>query len=235
MLDGERREQPLVGLGEGVRLGSLERDDADDPSPARSARRARTRVAAPPTEIAPARIGSRRSCRVRSGRRVGMTRDVSPSPSSIGSCGSARRSSISYGNVISSVVCVVERDEQSSERRRSRATRSPTSSMIASKSSCLAERRADLVDDRQLGVALPRLLDGTGADERGADVLRDEDEQVDVLARVAPILAIGLDGDDPDRPAIGLQRHAQPLDADLARGSRARPSWRGPWSFVRVK
>ena len=75
----------------------------------------------------------------------------------------------------------------------------------------LGERCADLVDDGQLRVALPRLLDGTGPHQRGPDVLRHEHEQVQVLARVAPILAIGLDGDDPDRPAIGLQRRARSI------------------------
>ena len=79
----------------------------------------------------------------------------------------------------------------------------------------LGERRTDLVDDGQLRVALPRLFDGTSPHQRGPDVLRDEHEQFQVLARVAAILAIGLDGDDPDRPAIGLQRRAHPFDGHL--------------------
>ena len=43
-----------------------------------------------------------------------------------------------------------------------------------------AEGQADLVDQRQLGVALARLLDGPDAAQRGADVLADEGEEVPV-------------------------------------------------------
>ena len=45
------------------------------------------------------------------------------------------------------------------------------------------ERRLDAVDQRELGVPLPGLLDRAGAGERRADVLADEREQVAVRAR----------------------------------------------------
>ena len=53
--------------------------------------------------------------------------------------------------------------------------------MIASNSSWLAERLADLVDEGQLGVALAGLLDRPGARERRRDVAADEGQELDVL------------------------------------------------------
>ena len=80
------------------------------------------------------------------------------------------------------------------------------------------ERRADLVDQGQLRVALAGLLDGPDAAEGGADVLPDEREEVAVGVGVSLVGDIGLADDDPDRLGLGLQRSAEPLtladDAD---------------------
>ena len=58
------------------------------------------------------------------------------------------------------------------------------------------ERLLDTVDDRQLGVALPGLLDRAGAGEGCADVLPDKGEQPLVALRVADVLRVRLHDQD---------------------------------------
>jgi hypothetical protein len=73
------------------------------------------------------------------------------------------------------------------------------------------DRLLHAVDQRQLRVPLPRLLDRASARERGAHVLPDEGEQVPVLLRVADVARIGLHHEHTDRPLLGLERSAQPV------------------------
>jgi hypothetical protein len=80
------------------------------------------------------------------------------------------------------------------------------------------QRLADLIDECQLGVPLPRLLDRANARESGADVLADVGQDIEVSRRVALIGAVRLTDDHADRPSLRRQRRAQPLalgeDAD---------------------
>ena len=91
-------------------------------------------VSVPPIEIAPAAFRSA-AVPTRSGRFVRMTVDVMPSPSSRGSRWNGSPSSRSYGHVMRLVAgsCMAMKIERTSNSWR---TRSPTSSMIASNSSC---------------------------------------------------------------------------------------------------
>ena len=75
------------------------------------------------------------------------------------------------------------------------------------------ERRLHAVDQRQLGIALPRLLDRAGARKRGADVLPDEREQLLVLLGVVGAQArlVRRDGERPHRPPLRTERNAQPV------------------------
>ena len=83
--------------------------------------------------------------------------------------------------------------------------------MIASKSSWLREREADLVHEGQLGVALARLLDGAGPTQGRPDVLPDEGEQVSVGLRVQVLGVVGLDDDHAERLALGDERCTDPI------------------------
>ena len=67
---------------------------------------------------------------------------------------------------------------------------------------------ADLVDDRQLGIPLARLLDGPGASERRRDVLTDEGQQVPVGLREAVARSPGRRRSE--RLAFGFERYAEP-------------------------
>ena len=62
-------------------------------------------------------------------------------------------------------------------------TRSPTSSTIASKSSCFGERLADLVDRPPVPRCVRASPRSRGATQRGTDVLADEGQQVRGQAR----------------------------------------------------
>ena len=73
------------------------------------------------------------------------------------------------------------------------------------------ERLLDAVDQRELGVPLPRLLDRARPRERGADVLADEREQIPVLLRVANLLRVRLHHEHADRRSLGFERHAEPV------------------------
>ncbi len=81
------------------------------------------------------------------------------------------------------------------------------------------EGLADLVDERQLRVALAGLLDGPDAGQRRADVLADEGEQVSVCIGVCLAGSVGLAHDDADRSTVGDQRRPDPFpisdNADL--------------------
>ena len=91
------------------------------------------------------------------------------------------------------------------------------------------ERFLDAVDQRELCVALARLLDRPRSREGGADMLADEREQLLVLLGVANVRQVRLHGEDADRAAVvGLERDAQPVlaeNAEAARSRRARSSF----------
>ena len=93
-------------------------------------------------------------------------------------------------------VLVVERDGHRSDSKISR-TFSPTSVDDGLEIELSRECVADLVDDRQLGIAFARLLDGPRAAERGRDVLADERQEIAVVVGVARIGRVGLDDDAP--------------------------------------
>ena len=64
------------------------------------------------------------------------------------------------------------------------------------------ERFLDAVDQRELCVALARLLDRPRSREGGADVLADKREQLLVLLGVADVRQVGLHDEDADRAAV---------------------------------
>ena len=70
--------------------------------------------------------------------------------------------------------------------------------------------RLDAVDDRELGIAPPGLLDRACARERCADVLPDEGEQRLVPLAVRHVLRVRLDDQGTHRPALSLERSAEP-------------------------
>jgi hypothetical protein len=77
---------------------------------------------------------------------------------------------------------------------------------------------ADLVDERQLGVALACLFERPNAGQCTADVLADEGEQVPVGSAVALVGCVGLADHDTDGGLVSLQGSAEPIalahDAD---------------------
>ena len=95
-------------------------------------------------------------------------------------------------------------------------TRSPTSSISASRSSCAASGLPDAVHGRQLGDALARLLDRTRAGKGGADVLADVGEELLVLLGVGELLRVRLDDEGAHRPPLGRERNSEPVFAHLA-------------------
>jgi hypothetical protein len=72
------------------------------------------------------------------------------------------------------------------------------------------DRRLHAVDECELGVPLPRLLDRAGAGEGRAHVLADEGEELLVLARVLDLLRVRLHNEGSDRSTLVLERDAQP-------------------------
>jgi hypothetical protein len=72
------------------------------------------------------------------------------------------------------------------------------------------DRLLDAVDECQLGVALPRLLDRTGPGESRADVLADERQQVLVLLRVLDGLRVRLHHEPAHRAALGAEWDPEP-------------------------
>ena len=176
-----------------------------------SGRRATTR-STPPIVIAPSASAPRRDPR-RSGRRSRMTIEVRPGPSGEGLGRSRSPSSMSYGNVIELGRVVVHGDEHRLRRRRSSRTRSPTSSMIASNSSWLRERQADLVDQRQLGVALAGLLDRPGAASAPTPMCWPTNARsVDVVGRRSARSASYVwTATTPIVSALGAERSAEPV------------------------
>ena len=98
--------------------------------------------------------------------------------------------------------------------------------MMAPKSSWRASASPISLIDRQLGVALARLLDRPGAGECRRDVLADEREDLHVLFAVVLVGGIRLDDDEPDDAVVGQERDAEPVLALLADGldlTRRRP------------
>ena len=87
----------------------------------------------------------------------------------------------------------------------------------------LREAALDVVDQRELGVALTGLLDRTRAAERGADVVRDEGEELLVLLGVDDVLAVALDDDRADGPVVVAERGAEPARPKGSRRTSTSP------------
>jgi hypothetical protein len=77
------------------------------------------------------------------------------------------------------------------------------------------QRVTNAVDDRQLGGALPRFVQQPGPPQGRGDVLADERQQLLVLLRVADILGVALHDEDAERPPLGVERYAEPVDSVL--------------------
>ena len=105
-------------------------------------------------------------------------RQARPEPGTTRSGGVGRRRSRT-GTWMSSVGVVIGRDEH---RLRVESRAKPLADELDDRVELelAAERQADLVDERQLGVALAGLLDRANPAERRADVLADERQQVAV-------------------------------------------------------
>ena len=73
------------------------------------------------------------------------------------------------------------------------------------------ERITDLVDQRQLRVALARLLDGPRPGQRRGHVIGHEGQDLDVPVGVVTARLVGLDDDDADRGPLPEQRGTQPV------------------------
>ncbi len=232
-----------------VLLERLHGDHADHPSPARigtpshdSASRRRWRRVVDP---APARWGASPRDRVaqdraevgrsgraqRSGRRVRITCDVRPGPNAIGSLRiPLARPRSRTGTTIIAGRLVVGRDQHRAGVEHRTWIRSPTSSMIDSKSSCRARRVADLVDDGELGVALPGLLDRprpAPAPRRRAGRRRRARSRS--ACEYVCSAVYDCTTSRPEQPALGAQRDAEPdglraghaQQLDLARSREA--------------
>ncbi len=79
------------------------------------------------------------------------------------------------------------------------------------------DRILHAVDQRQLGVPLPRLLDRARPRERRADVLADEGEQLLVLLGEVEARCVRRNSEDADRSPLGrVERNAQPVFGSLA-------------------
>ena len=85
------------------------------------------------------------------------------------------------------------------------------------------ERGLDAVDQRELGVALPGLLDRPGSRERRADVLADEGEEVAVILGVLVLGGVRLDDQRTDRLAVRLERRRRPRPYPRSPHLAARP------------
>ena len=199
-------------------------------SPA-SDRHAEPRLGVGPADLDRARRPpAPRASQMRRGRPVRMTVEVMPGPE-------LDDPAIEPGALVDVVrepdhvrLRVVQRDEQRVDRE-DRRTRSPTSSMIAAKSSCLASAFADVVDDRQLGVALVRLgqqplrlVEQPGALE-GDGHARGERAQEPLVGLVEGVRFDVLEADDADDAVAGEDRDAEPgvrlrADVDGAQGVR---------------
>ena len=148
-----------------------------------------------------------------------------PGPSSRIPRSNRSPSSISYGQRMSFVVASYSGDEQRldlEDRPDALADELDDRGEVQ----LLGQRAADLVDQRQLGVALAGLLDGAGAAEGRADVLTDEGEQVPVGFGVhAGSRVYDWTTMTPSVAAVGDQRRAHPVavaddaeELDLATG-----------------
>src|SRR6185295_6766616 len=86
----------------------------------------------------------------------------------------------------------------------------------------LGERAADLVDQRQLGIALAELRRGARSLERRRDVLGDEGQELLIGLVVVDVVAVALHGQDPDRPAVYPERDAEVVVRHRALGGDVR-------------
>ena len=82
----------------------------------------------------------------------------------------------------------------------------------------LRKRGPDLIDDGQLRVSLPRLLDRPCTGQCGGDVLPNERQELQVSCREPAVLAVGLDSQHANSLALVLERDTQPLDRQDAHG-----------------
>ena len=78
------------------------------------------------------------------------------------------------------------------------------------------ESALDVVDERELGVALSGLVDQPRAFERRCDMAADELEQLLVRLGMAKVLAVALDDQSAERLPLGLEGNAEPVDGELA-------------------
>ena len=192
-------------LSEGIRLQLFEADDADHPFARRgSGRRAMTptpRPGPPRSLMAP---GCPRPEPAEPQRRARSMTYVSQDPAPSESLAvQLIPSAMSYGN-----------RRRWSPRRRARQTANrledladPLADELDDRLEVelLGKRRPDLVDDRQLGVALPRLLDRAGARQGGGHVRRDEGQELQVLRAVRPVRPVALRHEGADRAAAGTR------------------------------
>ncbi len=72
------------------------------------------------------------------------------------------------------------------------------------------QRRADLVDQRELGVALPCLFDRAHTSQRLSDVLTDKGEQIAIRLGVLMILRVALHDHQAKHLPSRAERHAEP-------------------------
>jgi hypothetical protein len=66
----------------------------------------------------------------------------------------------------------------------------------------------DAVNDRQLGIALARFFDRSGAVQRRRDVLSDEIKHSQIRVGVPDPRLVALDDDEPFQPLVYHERHA---------------------------
>ena len=200
-------------------------DDTDDASPARIGTQPRL-VIVPPIWIAP--VASLASCIARASDLVVMT--------SRSARARARRraaSAVALVDLVRRRRCSSPRRTGRSHRLRGRRSpsRSPTISMIASKSSWgRGPAPISLMSDK-LGVTLAGLLDRAGSAQGRPDVSADEGEEFEVVVGIAMVGGIGLDDDAPkarpsavsgapsQSPASGRRRRTRSLLAPRARGT----------------
>ena len=253
---GDRRQQALVGLAEGVGSRVLSRPGSPmtrsparigTPEPGLGAVRAAA-------SIAPARVCLVAGAEAQRAAASRMTGEVRPLPSGIGgiaraACPPPGRTGSGSSSASSYRAMSIE-----SRARTSSRTRSPTSSTMAWKSSWLRQRLADLVDDRELGGALrpsPRAAASsrrTAARSRGR---RPCSRRACASSRSSPSLKAcsleALERDDADDLVAGEDRDAEPrlasrvppMDragrAALLAASRSRSGRRGLGSTVEVR
>jgi hypothetical protein len=206
----ERHEESFVALCEKVSLEAFQPDHSDG-SIAREDRDAQPTLRLPADDDGPQRRGV-----FRSSQPNGMFR------ADDGRCQSVTVGDHRLGLPFSVLNGIRESElrrflveEADEERRRAEDRPDPLTDEVDDRVELelSSQRGSDLVDERELGVALARLLDGAHPRQRGGDVLRDEAEKLQILGGMAAIFAIALRDDDADRPPVRLQRCRHPVDA----------------------